>query len=262
MPMPSRPSPRRFAVLALCALAACTLSTDPPPDFQAQLQQRDFPWVDLSWQSITVPSGTPQNTIVTYRVERRLPGEADFGFVADVLDRNPTAPKHSFHYGNYRIDETNFATDPDGRIAAENRLPEDALIEYRVFAFHAQYGETKPAYASVRSGINEASPTSWSTETAAVTLEWTDNSLIEEGYTIYRAPADADGSVTYLFGSNGWRLDLFDHVADVDANVTSYVDATAVSGERYLYLVETWNHTRALNAFRVIGDTASGILAP
>ena len=67
---------------------------------------------------------------------------------------------------------------------------------------------------------------------ATATLTWTDTIGNEAGYHVHRAPkacsplpADTD----------------FTKVGEVGANVKTYVDGTAVEGNKYCYKVRAWN---------------------
>ncbi len=76
-----------------------------------------------------------------------------------------------------------------------------------------------------------------STGTGAVELDWTDKSDNEEGFVIERAEK-----------SNG-VVGQFDPIAEVNPNVTSYIDDTVESGVTYDYRVDAFN-VAATNSVR------------
>jgi hypothetical protein len=73
---------------------------------------------------------------------------------------------------------------------------------------------------------------------ATATLTWTDPATNEAGFHVHRAakactpvPVDAD----------------FTKLGEVGANVKTYVDSTAVAGNKYCYKVRAWNLQYALD---------------
>ena len=63
----------------------------------------------------------------------------------------------------------------------------------------------------------------------AVELDWTDRSDNEEGFVIERAE------------KTNRVVGVFEPIAELDRNVTSYTDDTAESGVTYVYLVDAFN---------------------
>ena len=66
-------------------------------------------------------------------------------------------------------------------------------------------------------------------EAHAATLTWADNSTNEAGFKIERAPVACTPTPT------------FTPLADVGANIKTFVDATTTTGTRYCYRVRAWN---------------------
>lgn len=71
-----------------------------------------------------------------------------------------------------------------------------------------------------------------------ITVSWTDNSSLEDGFYVYRSQ---DGST-------------FSQVADLAATTTSWTDTGKEDGEKYWYYVEAYTSGGATSA----GSTVSG----
>lgn len=101
-------------------------------------------------------------------------------------------------------------------------VPQDHIVCFRVTAFNSN-GASFPSTADCTA--LPATPTNLSAKSLdqrTVTLAWTDNSAVEDGYRISRLQSGSD-----------WV-----DIATVAANVAGYVDAAAIANTSYTYRVQ------------------------
>ncbi|HEY8830999.1 MAG TPA: fibronectin type III domain-containing protein [Gemmatimonadaceae bacterium] len=101
-------------------------------------------------------------------------------------------------------------------------VPQDHIVCFRVTAFNT-VGASLPSTADCTA--LPATPTNLSAKSLdqqTITLTWTDNSAVEDGYRISR-----------LQSGSGWV-----DIATVGANIASYVDAAALANTSYTYRVQ------------------------
>lgn len=102
-----------------------------------------------------------------------------------------------------------------------NYIPQDHIVCFRVTAFNS-IGPSLPSNADCTA--LPATPsllTAKSLDQQTITLTWTDNSAVEDGYKVSRLQSGGD-----------WV-----DIATVRANLTTYVDATAAANTSYTYRV-------------------------
>ncbi|HEY8851737.1 MAG TPA: fibronectin type III domain-containing protein [Gemmatimonadaceae bacterium] len=101
-------------------------------------------------------------------------------------------------------------------------VPQDHIVCFRVTAFNS-IGSSLPSTADCTA--LPTTPTNLSAKSLdqqTITLTWSDNSAVEDGYRISRLQSGSD-----------WV-----DIATVGANVASYIDATAIANTSYTYRVQ------------------------
>jgi hypothetical protein len=168
----------------------CSTTPGPPPaSSNADARPANSTAVDVTWAD---NSGTEDG----FSVERSLDGGASWATVATTV--------------------ANVTSLQDGGRSSEQQ------VCYRVVAFNA-HGDSGPSNADCT--VPPAGPMSLAAAAVspqAVDLTWTDNSLIEDGYKVERAPAEAGP---------------YSAITTLAANSTSYRDRGLSGSTTYWYRV-------------------------
>ena len=109
---------------------------------------------------------------------------------------------------------------PDTTFAYDSSVPSEQQVCYRIFAFNAQ-GDSPPS--DMACSAIPLAPTDLvaAVVDGAIVLTWTDNSVVEDGYAVFRD------------GEDGSRV-----IVTLPVNSTSHRDASAIADHVYRYYVE------------------------